>query len=85
MTTATETLRVLVVDDEPNIVDVISMALRDEGFEVAVAGTGKAALAAVETFRPNLMAASAGPRGQRARRAAGPGGCPARRRRRAGP
>ena len=30
-----EQVRVLVVDDEPNIVDVISMALRFEGFEVA--------------------------------------------------
>ena len=29
-----EPLRVLVVDDEPSIVDVISMALRYEGFEV---------------------------------------------------
>ena len=32
--------RVLVVDDEPNIVDVISMALRFQGFEVESAGTG---------------------------------------------
>ena len=30
-------LRVLVVDDEPNIADVISMALRYEGFEVEIA------------------------------------------------
>ena len=36
--------RVLVVDDEPNIVDVISMALRYEGFEVDAAGTGAEAL-----------------------------------------
>ena len=47
--------RVLVVDDEPNIVDVISMALRYEGFEVASAGTGAEALAQVERFAPNLM------------------------------
>ncbi len=45
----------LVVDDEPNIVDVISMALRYEGFEVASAGTGGEALAQVEDFQPNLM------------------------------
>ncbi len=58
MSTATDThpaLRVLVVDDEPNIVDVISMALRYEGFEVASAGTGEDALAAVAAFRPDLM------------------------------
>jgi two-component system, OmpR family, response regulator len=35
----TEPLRVLVVDDEPSIVDVISMALRHQGYEVAVADT----------------------------------------------
>jgi two-component system OmpR family response regulator len=52
---APNAVKVLVVDDEPNIVDVISMALRYEGFEVASAGTGEEALAQVESFRPNLM------------------------------
>ena len=33
MPPATETHRVLVVDDEPNIADVISMALRFQGFD----------------------------------------------------
>jgi two-component system OmpR family response regulator len=47
--------RVLVVDDEPNIADVISMALRYQGFEVASASTGGEALATVESFRPQLM------------------------------
>jgi two-component system, OmpR family, response regulator len=32
--TAGETHRVLVVDDEPNIVDVVSMTLRFQGFAV---------------------------------------------------
>jgi two-component system OmpR family response regulator len=50
-----ETHRVLVVDDEPNIVDVISMALRFQGFEVESAGTGQAALAAVNTFKPQMI------------------------------
>jgi two-component system OmpR family response regulator len=54
-TAETPAHRVLVVDDEPNIVDVISMALRFQGFEVASAGTGREALAAVEAFRPQLM------------------------------
>jgi two-component system OmpR family response regulator len=48
-------VRVLVVDDEPNIVDVISMALRFEGFEVASAGTGADAIAAVAAQRPQLL------------------------------
>src|SRR3954453_8747204 len=50
-----ETQRVLVVDDEPNIADVISMALRYQGFEVETAGDGASALRAVTSFRPHLM------------------------------
>ena len=38
----TEAPRVLVVDDEPNIVDVISMALRFQGFDVESAGDRRA-------------------------------------------
>ena len=53
--TATNGHRILVVDDEPNIVDVVSMALRYQGFEVAGAGTGQEALDQVEAFRPHLM------------------------------
>jgi two-component system, OmpR family, response regulator len=48
-------IRILVVDDEPNIVDVISMALRFQGFVVASAATGAEAIAAVEEFRPHLL------------------------------
>jgi two-component system, OmpR family, response regulator len=51
----TETQRILVVDDEPNIADVISMALRYQGFEVETAGDGASALQAVASFRPHLM------------------------------
>jgi two-component system OmpR family response regulator len=46
---------VLVVDDEPNIVDVIAMALRYQGFTVESAGTGAEALTAVGAFRPDLI------------------------------
>jgi two-component system OmpR family response regulator len=55
---ATETeqaVRVLVVDDEPNIVDVISMALRYQGFTVESAANGRDAIAAVSDFKPHLM------------------------------
>jgi two-component system, OmpR family, response regulator len=54
-TPETPPVRVLVVDDEPNIVDVISMALRYEGFEVDSAGTGAGAIAAVGAQRPALL------------------------------
>lgn len=47
--------RVLVVDDEPNIVDVISMALRYNEFEVATAADGNEAIERVDEFRPDLI------------------------------
>ena len=47
--------RILVVDDEPNIVDVIAMALRYQGFEVETAADGRGALRAVADFRPHLI------------------------------
>ncbi len=51
----TEKSRILVVDDEPNITDLVSMALRYEGFEVEVAGDGRTALARSQSFRPSLI------------------------------
>jgi two-component system OmpR family response regulator len=47
--------RVLVVDDEPNLVEVVTMALRFQGFTVESAGNGREALAAVASFKPHLM------------------------------
>jgi two-component system, OmpR family, response regulator len=52
---SSESHRILVVDDEPNIVDVVSMALRFQGFGVESAGTGAEAIAAVASFRPDLI------------------------------
>jgi two-component system OmpR family response regulator len=51
----TEQQRVLVVDDERSIVDAVATALRYEGFEVDEAGTGREALKAAETLRPDLI------------------------------
>jgi two-component system OmpR family response regulator len=47
--------RILVVDDEPNIVEVVTMALRFQGFTVEGAGTGREAIAAVSAFKPHLI------------------------------
>jgi two-component system OmpR family response regulator len=47
--------RVLVVDDEQSITDLVSMALRYEGMDVAVAHLGREALQVVESFRPQLV------------------------------
>ena len=47
--------RVLVVDDERNITELVAMALRYEGYEVRTAATGQEALDAVRNFQPALM------------------------------
>jgi two-component system OmpR family response regulator len=48
-------LRVLVVDDEVNIAELISMALRYEGFEVSSAHTGAKAVSTAKTFEPDAV------------------------------
>ena len=47
--------RVLVVDDEDSITELLSMALRYEGFEVQTASSGYGALEQVDEFRPDLI------------------------------
>jgi two-component system, OmpR family, response regulator len=49
------TSRILVVDDEPSIVDAVATALRYEGFDVEEATTGRDAIAAVARFEPDLV------------------------------
>jgi two-component system, OmpR family, response regulator len=50
-----EGLRILVVDDEDSITDLLATALRYERFDVEVAHTGRDAIRAVGTFRPDLI------------------------------
>jgi len=47
--------RVLVVDDEPSITELVATVLRYEGFEVEVAANGWGALRAVLEFLPQLV------------------------------
>ena len=47
--------RLLVVDDEPNIRELLSASLRFAGFEVATAADGQQALSVAAEFRPDLM------------------------------
>ena len=47
--------RVLVVDDEPNIVMSLEFLMRRAGFEVEVARNGREALQALEGTPPDLM------------------------------
>jgi len=55
VTTATPEARLLVVDDEPNIVDLLATSLRFAGFEVATARNGSEALRLAPEFRPDLL------------------------------
>ncbi|MGH3096468.1 MAG: response regulator transcription factor [Streptosporangiales bacterium] len=47
--------RLVVVDDEPNIKELLAASLRFAGFEVTAAGDGRAAIEAVRDVRPDLM------------------------------
>jgi two-component system OmpR family response regulator len=47
--------RILVVDDETSISDLISTSLRFVGFEVRTAATGSQALAVAEEFKPHAI------------------------------
>jgi len=47
--------RILVVDDEPSIVDAVSTALRYEGFDVVDAQNGRQALAEATRSEPDLI------------------------------
>lgn len=46
--------RLLVVDDEPNIRELLSTSLRYAGFEVTAAANGREALDVAEEFQPDL-------------------------------
>ncbi|MDT9593943.1 response regulator transcription factor [Nocardioides zeae] len=48
-------LRVLVVDDEVNLAELIAMALRYEGFETAMAHTGRRAVDTARDFGPDVV------------------------------
>jgi DNA-binding response OmpR family regulator len=47
--------KILIVDDEPNIVISLEFLMKKEGFNVAVAGDGDEALAKVASFDPDLV------------------------------
>jgi two-component system, OmpR family, KDP operon response regulator KdpE len=47
--------RILIVDDEPNIIATVSPLLRAQGYEVLSAANGRSALDSVERNRPDLI------------------------------
>lgn len=47
--------RVLVVDDEENIRELLSVSLKFQGYEVETASDGPAAIDRCRTFKPDLL------------------------------
>ena len=47
--------KVLIVDDEPNIVLALDFLMKQQGYETRVARDGDEALSEVERFRPDLV------------------------------
>jgi two-component system, chemotaxis family, chemotaxis protein CheY len=47
--------RVLIVDDDPDIRELLFTALEDEGFEVVPAANGQEGLAIIRTFHPDVI------------------------------
>jgi two-component system OmpR family response regulator len=48
-------VRVLVVDDEPSLSELLGRVLRFEGWDVEVAGTGATAISMARSFRPDAV------------------------------
>jgi two-component system sensor histidine kinase/response regulator len=48
-------MRILVVDDDPDVVEYLSSFLEDEGYEVVAARDERSALAEVERSNPDLI------------------------------
>lgn len=49
------THKILIVDDEPNIVMSLEFLLKKEGFQIDTAGDGDAALEKIRSFMPDLV------------------------------
>ncbi|VVB55852.1 Chemotaxis protein CheY [uncultured archaeon] len=55
MSTDNSTKKVLVVDDEPDTLELVKLVLESGGFEAILANNGKEALAQIATVRPDLV------------------------------
>ena len=49
------TSKILIVDDEPKITQVVKLYLERDGFEVATAANGRQAVERASTYKPDLI------------------------------
>ena len=49
------TKKIMIVDDEPHLVELLSAILTTEGYEVQSADSGAAAIEVLKTFQPDLI------------------------------
>lgn len=49
------TKKIMVVDDEPDTVDLVKLVLETEGYEISVAYSGQEALDMIKVDRPDLV------------------------------
>ena len=47
--------KILVVDDEPNVIKSLTFVLRKEGYDVSSAANGEDAMIKIQQSKPNLM------------------------------
>ncbi|MGB2696795.1 MAG: response regulator, partial [Candidatus Zixiibacteriota bacterium] len=50
-----KTGRILVIDDEPEITDIIATFLKEAGYEVETENSGMSALEKAKSFKPDLI------------------------------
>lgn len=47
--------KIMIVDDEPDVVDLVKLVLKSEGYDVVTAGSGKEALEKIGKEMPDLV------------------------------
>ncbi len=52
---STDKLKILLVDDEPDILEIVSYNLKSEGYQIITASNGIEAIKAAKKHRPNLI------------------------------
>ena len=50
-----ESIKILLVDDEPDILEIVGYHLKKEGYQISTASNGKEAVALAERIKPHLI------------------------------